>query len=47
LADLLYAKLDEVARMGSREIPAEVAEKGVAPAASNVVKFKKEPVPAH
>lgn len=46
LADLLYAKLDEVARMGSREIPAEVAEKGVAPAASNVVKFKKEPVPA-
>lgn len=47
LADLLYAKLDEVARMGGREIPAEVAEKGVAPAASNVVKFKKEPVPAH
>jgi len=47
LADLLYAKLDEVAQMGNREVSAEVAEKGVAPAASNVVKFKKEPVPAH
>ena len=42
MTDLLYKKLDEVARMGNREIPAEIAEKGLAPAVSNVVKFKKE-----